>query len=130
MVGSIGTFDPSDALPSWSRAGLFTAFAGENAGSECNCVVASTTTRIDETHLQIDFAEAVLDLPTLRWVGAYRAVPVEPNTANLPELVIKAVSLGTITPGVDYDSVTRVTLTTSEQGATDYTAIVFGLEPA
>lgn len=110
------------------RLGFRQAQAGENAGATALGPPNFTVTRIDEYTIQLDFASAVYDLPTLRWTGAYTVVPAEPNALNLDPLVVEAVAVMDIVDGTPYDSTSRVILTTSEQGPSDYDVTVFGLE--
>lgn len=101
------------------------------AGVTVNCDLPDiTVTRLDETHLQIDFADPVLVIPTLFYPGAYLVTPVDPNPDNLRNLTPVSVELGNSTPDDPYDSTTQVILTTDEQGPTDYDVTVFGLEEA
>jgi len=84
-------------------------------------LIGLTITRVDSTHIVIDFALPVLLLPTLTWVGAYLFDPV---------IVVREITPGTVTELGLWDSVTRVTARTDEQSPANYTVTIFGLEPA
>lgn len=103
-------------LPVSPEPVAITVLIGE---AECACLVDATCTRVDSTHLRVDFADPVYYLPTLTWPGAY--VPS-------PALEVISVAPGPITEVGTYDSVMYVTLTTAEQSPVTYTITVFGVE--
>jgi hypothetical protein len=119
MVVSINTVLVSDGPDVASRLGLRSTVAGENAGALSQGPPSFTITRIDEYTVQVDFASSVLDLPTLRWPGAY---------AFDPPLEVLSVEPGPLTVASPYNHTLRVTLTTEEQGPFLYALTVFGLE--
>lgn len=122
MPVDFDTYDAAlslDVLPARSRIGMRQVQAGENAGATALGPPAFTITRIDATTVQVDFEASVLDLPTLRWPGAYTFDP---------PLEVEHVEPGPITTASPYNHTLRVTLTTAEQGPYDYELTVFGLE--
>lgn len=84
-------------------------------------LIGLTITRIDSTHIVIDFALPVLLLPTLTWAGAY---------AFSPPLTVLSVTPGAVVELGVYDSVESVSITTLEQSPADYNVVIYGLESA